>query len=316
EQCRRRRGHRRGRVPRLLAVPPAARGRLRGRQCRRPLDRAGGERRRPARAPWLHRSYGRRVRRHRRRRPGGGCGPPRVPGVPAGVPAAGGADPACGQPGHVRGTRPGSAQGRPVPAGVDVGGVWRPGGAPADRELLGQRQPGRPAQHVRRGQALLRGCDRDVPPRLRRKHRHRAHLQHLRPADGPQRRPRGAQLHQPGTARRADDGVRRRQPDPVAVPRARHRTSAGGHAGLTPPGADQCRQPARGQHAAARHRDRRRRRGRAGRTACRPARRRSTRALPGHHVGWSGARLATRDSPRRRARRDGRVVSHPRHRRL
>ncbi len=66
---------------------------------------------------------------------------------------------------------------------------------PAARELLGQRQPDRPARRLRRGQALRRSDDHGLPPRPRRRHAHRAHLQHLRPAHAPARRPRGAGLH-------------------------------------------------------------------------------------------------------------------------
>ena len=58
-----------------------------------------------------------------------------------------------------------------------------PLGPPADGDLLGQRQPGRPARRLRRGQALRRGDDHGLPPLPRRSRRaDRPHLQHLRPA--------------------------------------------------------------------------------------------------------------------------------------
>ena len=74
----------------------------------------------------------------------------------------------------------------------------RPAGPSADRGLLGPRQPGRPPRRVRRGQALRRGADDGLPHAPRGGHRHRADLQHLRPADAPQRRPRDPELHPAG----------------------------------------------------------------------------------------------------------------------
>ncbi len=47
------------------------------------------------------------------------------------------------------------------------------------------------------------------------------HLQHLRPAHAPQRRPGGLQLHRPGPARRAHHHLRRRHPDPLLLLRRR-----------------------------------------------------------------------------------------------
>ena len=59
---------------------------------------------------------------------------------------------------------PGEGEGRPLRPGLDVGGLRRPAGAPAARELLGQRQPGRAARRLRRGQALRRGAHHGLPP--------------------------------------------------------------------------------------------------------------------------------------------------------
>ena len=66
-----------------------------------------------------------------------------------------------------------------------------PHDAPAARGVLGQRQPDRPALLLRRGQALRRDAVLRLPPPARPAHQGGAHLQHLRAAHAPQRRPRG-----------------------------------------------------------------------------------------------------------------------------
>ncbi len=66
---------------------------------------------------------------------------------------------------HAQRARIGQGQRRAVPARVDERGVRRSGGAPAAGVVLGQREPGRAARRVRRGEALLRGDDARVPPR-------------------------------------------------------------------------------------------------------------------------------------------------------
>ena len=53
---------------------------------------------------------------------------------------------------------------RPVPDGLHLRGVRRPAGAPAAGELLGQRQPDRRAQRLRRVQAVRRGGHHGLPP--------------------------------------------------------------------------------------------------------------------------------------------------------
>ena len=93
------------------------------------------------------------------------------------------------------------ARRRPHPAGLHVRGLRRPDGAPAARDLLGQREPDRPARLLRRRQARGRDADVRLPPRGRRGHPHRPHLQHVRPADGGERRAGGVELHRPGAAR-------------------------------------------------------------------------------------------------------------------
>ena len=78
--------------------------------------------------------------------------------------------------------RPGARQGRDLSARLDIRGVRRPAGPSAARDLLGQRQPDRPARLLRRGEALRRSVRDGLPPGPRRRHPHRAHLQHARPA--------------------------------------------------------------------------------------------------------------------------------------
>ena len=62
-------------------------------------------------------------------------------------------------------------QARPVPARLDERGLRRPAGAPAAGDLLGPRQPDRPARRLRRGEALRRGADDGVPRPAGRGHR-------------------------------------------------------------------------------------------------------------------------------------------------
>ncbi len=60
---------------------------------------------------------------------------------------------------HAARAGPRARERRPLHAGLHVGGVRRSAGAPAARELLGARQPGRAAWGLRRGQAVRRGAD-------------------------------------------------------------------------------------------------------------------------------------------------------------
>ena len=108
-------------------------------------------------------------------------------------------------------------------------GLRRPEGPSAARDLLGPREPDRPARRLRRGQALRRGADDGLPPPAGRGHGDRADLQHLRPADAPARRPRDPDVPAPGAAGPADHGLRRRQPDAVVLLRDRpHRRASSG----------------------------------------------------------------------------------------
>ena len=73
-------------------------------------------------------------------------------------------DPQGRRPRHPQLPRPGQGQGRQVLPGLDERGLRRPAGAPAARDVLGQRQPDRPARRLRRGQAVRRGDHDGVPP--------------------------------------------------------------------------------------------------------------------------------------------------------
>ena len=136
--------------------------------------------------------------------------PPRVAGEPDRLPAAAAADAQGRLLRHPQRARPGQAPPRAVPARLDERGLRRPAGAPAARDLLGPREPDRPARRLRRGQALRRGADDGLPPPAGRRHRDRADLQHLRPAHAPARRPRDPDVHAPGAGGQADHRLRRR----------------------------------------------------------------------------------------------------------
>ena len=87
---------------------------------------------------------------------------------------------------------PGEEAPRPLPDRLHQRGVRRSARAPAAGDLLGQREPDRPARRLRRGQALRRGAHDGLPAPAGRGHVHRTDLQHLRPADAAQRRARRA----------------------------------------------------------------------------------------------------------------------------
>ena len=113
------------------------------------------------------------------------------------------------------------AKGARVRHRLDLRGLRRPARASAEGDLLGQRQPGRPARRLRRGQALRRGDDHGLPPLPRRRRQDRPHLQHLRPAHAGARRPRRAGVHVAGAEERGRDGVRRRHADAQLLLRQR-----------------------------------------------------------------------------------------------
>ena len=122
---------------------------------------------------------------------------------------------------HAQHARARAGQGRAVPARVDERGVRRPARASAARVVLGQRQPGRAARRLRRGEAVRRGADARVPPRPRARRPHRPDLQHLRPAAAPGRRSGRVELPRPGDGGQAAHDLRRRRPDPVVLLRRR-----------------------------------------------------------------------------------------------
>ena len=104
---------------------------------------------------------------------------------------------------------------------LDQRGLRRPARAPAARELLGQRQPDRPARRLRRGQALRRGADDGLPPPAGGQHGDRPDLQHLRRracARTTAARSRRSCARRSGNAA---DGVRRRLPDALVLLRRR-----------------------------------------------------------------------------------------------
>ncbi len=164
---------------------------------------------RPARWPTSSTSAGRSStflpgRHHRavlRRRARGLRLPPRLARVAHRLPAAAAAHAQGRLVRHAPHARPRQEAPRPLPDRLDQRGLRRPAGPPAARELLGPRQPDRPARRLRRGQALRRGADDGLPPPAGRGHGDHPDLQHVRPADAPARRPRDPDVPAPGARR-------------------------------------------------------------------------------------------------------------------
>ena len=132
------------------------------------MDNLHHRRRRQHRAPDRPRLRVRQARRHELHQPRRAARlhlPLREPGLAHRLPARAHPDPQGRQPRHAQRARPGQGQERALPARLHLRGLRRPARAPAARGLLGQRQPGRAARRVRRGQALLRGHDHGLPPR-------------------------------------------------------------------------------------------------------------------------------------------------------
>ena len=71
------------------------------------------------------------------------------------------------------------------------------------------------------GKRIAETLDDGLSPAERRRHPHRAHLQHLWATNAGERRPRGVQLHGSGTAQRAADVVWRRRTDALFLLRRR-----------------------------------------------------------------------------------------------
>ena len=203
--------------------------------------------------------------------------PPRLAGLADRLPAPAAAHAEGRLARHAPHARPGQEAPRALPAGVDERGLRRPAGPSAEGDLLGPRQPDRPARRLRRGQALRRGADDGLPPPAGRRHGDHSHLQHLRHSNAPARRPRDPDVHAPGAAEPADHGVRRRQPDALVLLRRRPHPRHDRARGVRPAGSDQRRQPQRVHAAAARPGGHRRVPGRARRSSsrrCRPTTRR------------------------------------------
>ena len=144
---------------------------------------------------------------------------------------------------HAQGARAGQGEEGAVRDRVDVGGLRRSARAPAEGNLLGQRQPDRPARRLRRGEALRRGDDDGVSPVPRAGREDRPHLQHLRTAHAAPRRPRRSGVHVPGAARRGRDDFRRRHADAQLLLRQRSRRRDSAADGLEPERAGEHRQP-------------------------------------------------------------------------
>ena len=301
-------GHRRRRVHRLAPVRAPARAGARRALRRQLLHRQQAQHPPPARPAALRARAARRhlpaLRRGRRDLQ------PRLPGVADPLPVRPGADDQDLGPRRDQHARPRQAPARADPAGLDERGVRRPRGAPADRGVLGQRQPDRPALVLRRGQALRRDAVLRLPAPAPPRDQGGAHLQHLRAADARPRRPRRVELHRAGAARRADHDLRRRQPDALVLLRrrpGRRARAADGDAGRGHR-ADQPRQPGRVHRQGAR---------RAGDRAHRlaledrvpPAAAGRPEAAPaGHRARARDARLGADHAARRRAREDGGVL--------
>ncbi len=207
--------YRRRRLPRVPPLrSPAGRGPP-GHLRRQPRDRLAGQHPPPARAELPLRD----VRHHpplRGRRGGRLRLPHGLAGEPDRLRPSAAAHAEGRRLRHPQHARAGQEEPRALPAGLDVRGLRRPARAPSARELLGQRQPDRPARGLRRGQALRRGADHGLQPPAGRGHGDRADLQHLRPAHAPARRPGGAHLLAPGARGQAGHGVRRRLADALA----------------------------------------------------------------------------------------------------
>ena len=211
--------HRRCRISRLASVRSAAGGWPRCHLRRQFLHRAEAEHRAPDRPSALRADAPRRdaaaLRGGRRDLQS------RLSGFAGALPARPGADDQDQR--ARRDQHAGSCQAPQMPhlPGVDLGGLRRSLRASPDRGLLGQRQSGRPAGLLRRGQALRRDAVLRLPPPARSRDQGGAHLQHLRAAHGPQRRPGRVELHRAGLAGQADHDLRRRHADAIVLLRRR-----------------------------------------------------------------------------------------------
>ena len=212
--------HRRSRLPRLPSLRAPARAGAAGHLRRQPgVELAREPRAPPGRRVHVHEP--RRDRAHRGRRAGRLRLPPRRAREPDRLPAS--AAPLA-QDRLLRNApraRPGQVEARPLPARLDERDLRRPAGASAARDVLGPREPDRPARRLRRGEALRGGADDGVPQPAGRGHRDRPDLQHLRAADARPRRPRDPDVRPPGAREQAADRLRRRLSDEELLLRRR-----------------------------------------------------------------------------------------------
>src|SRR5688500_16440851 len=86
----------------------------------------------------------------------------------------------------------------------------RSAGASAEGNLLGQREPRRPAIVLRREQEVRRGAHHGVSPGVRAEDQYRSHLQYIWAANAAQGWPGRAGLHRSSAQRRTVDDLRRR----------------------------------------------------------------------------------------------------------
>ena len=148
--------------------------------------------------PGLRVHQARRHELHQRGGAGGRGAALGEPGEPDRLPRAADSHAEGRRARHPQGARPGQGEERAVRDRLDVRGLRRSARASAEGNLLGQRQPHRPARRLRRSEALRRGDDDGLSPLSRARREDRAHLQHLRSAHAAARRPRRAGVHEPG----------------------------------------------------------------------------------------------------------------------
>ena len=171
----------RRRLHRLASLRPAHRRGPRRGLPRQFLHRPAGEHRAPA-GPSAVR--GDAARRGRAALPRGGPDlQPRLSRLADSLPVQPGQDGEVERDGRDQHARARQAGRRPHPPGLDVRGLRRSHRAPADRDLLGQREPDRSAVLLRRRQAGRRDADDGLPPGRPGGHPDRAHLQHVRHPD-------------------------------------------------------------------------------------------------------------------------------------
>ena len=220
--------------------------------------------------------------------------PPREPGEPDRLPPPAAADAEGRLVRDAQRARAGEVEARALPARLDERGLRRSADPSAARDVLGQREPDRPARRLRRGEALRRGAHDGVPPPAGRRHVHRAHLQHVRAAHAPARRARDSDVRAPGACERAADRVRRRLADAKLLLRRRSRPRSRAARRERRASSGEHRQPARVHAARARAEGRRGHRlDERDRLRGAPGRRPARFASPTSHAPgscWAGSR--------------------------